>query len=174
MKKAIALFGRESNSTPELEKMAYEIGAEIAKAGAVLINGGRAGTMKAASKGAKDNKGFVVGLLPGADKSDANDFVDVAIPTGLDAARGILIARAADAVIMLGGGNGTLSEVCNAYAIFKPIVAIEGSGGWADKIVGTYIDEKKKVLIRGAKTAKDAVALALKLAEESKCQPTRK
>lgn len=163
--KTIAVFGRESFSTPKLEEMAYAVGRDIARAGAVLINGGRAGTMRASAKGAKDNGGFVVGLLPGTDKSDANEFTDVAIPTGLDAARGMLMARAADAVIVLGGGNGTLSEMCNAYAIHRPIVAVKGSGGWAEKLIGKYIDEKEKVLIHGAPADK-AVALALKLAEE--------
>lgn len=70
--------------------------------------------MEAACRGAKSEGGLTVGILPGKDRSDANEWVDVAVPTGLGEMRNALIVRACDALIAVGGGYGTLSEVALA------------------------------------------------------------
>ena len=93
----------------------------------MLVCGGLGGTMEAACRGAKQAGGTTVGLLPGESRSDANPFVDVAIPTDLGEARNALVVRAADAVVAVGGGYGTLSEIALALRAGKRVV---GLGTW--------------------------------------------
>jgi uncharacterized protein (TIGR00725 family) len=90
---------------------AEEVGRLLGAAGAVVVCGGRGGVMEAASRGAAAAGGTVIGMLPGDDRSDANDWVTVAIPTGLGELRNGLIVRTADAMVAVGGAYGTLSEV---------------------------------------------------------------
>ena len=103
------------------------MGRLLAEHGAVLVCGGLGGTMEAACRGAKQAGGTTVGLLPGESRSDANPFVDVAIPTDLGEARNALVVRAADAVVAVGGGYGTLSEIALALRAGKRVV---GLGTW--------------------------------------------
>ena len=90
---------------------AETVGRLLAQRGAYIVCGGRGGVMAAASKGCAQAGGTVVGMLPGDDRSDANQWVSVAIPTGLGELRNGLIVRTADAMIAVGGAYGTLSEV---------------------------------------------------------------
>lgn len=83
--------------------------------------------MEAACRGAKEGGGTTVGILPGVDRAEANEFVDVAIPTGLGEARNALVVRAADALVAVGGGYGTLSEIALALKAGKRVVCL---GGW--------------------------------------------
>jgi uncharacterized protein (TIGR00725 family) len=106
---------------------AEELGRELARAGALLVCGGLGGAMEAACRGAKGEGGKTLGILPGADRSAANRYVDVAIPTGLGEARNALIVRAADALIAIAGGYGTLSEIALALRAGKPVI---GLGTW--------------------------------------------
>jgi len=91
----------------------------------VLVCGGLGGVMEAACRGARDAGGRTVGILPGADRSAANRFVDVAIPTGLGEARNALVVRSADALVAVGGGYGTLSEIALALKAGKPVVGLD-------------------------------------------------
>jgi uncharacterized protein (TIGR00725 family) len=81
--------------------------------------------MEAACRGAKEAGGLTVGILPGTDRAVANPFVDVAIPTGLGEARNALVVRAADALIAVGGGYGTLSEIALALRAGKRVVGLD-------------------------------------------------
>ena len=158
----ITIIGNNENgTTPELVKIAYETGMEIAKSGAVLITGGLDGVMKAASHGAKDGGGLTVGIIPQNDASFANEYCDVVIPTGMGLARDFLTALSGDGVIVIGGGSGTLSETCAAYMHKKPIVAIKTSGGVAEKYADQYLDHRKNVMIIGVDTPKEAVKVML-------------
>ena len=114
-------------ASPEEESAAEAVGAQIARAGAVLVCGGRAGAMEAACRGARAQGGTTVGLLPGTDRADANPHVEIAIPTGLGELRNGLVVRSADAVIAVAGEYGTLSEVAFALKTGKPVV---GLGTW--------------------------------------------
>jgi uncharacterized protein (TIGR00725 family) len=102
----------------------------------VLVCGGLGGVMEAACTGAKGGGGTTIGILPGTDRAAANPFVDFAIPTGLGEARNALVVRAADALIAIGGGYGTLSEIAFALKAGKPVV---GLGTW--EIEGVEIVE---------------------------------
>ena len=143
--------------TKKAYSLAYEVGREVARGGSILITGGLGGVMEAASKGAQEAGGFVVGIIPQEEKSDANAYSDVVIPTGLGYARDFVTAYAADGVIIVGGGVGTTIEACVAYSKSKPVVAIKGSGGAADRLADTYLDERKLVRIIGIDSPKEAV-----------------
>ncbi len=161
-KTQILIVGNNENgSTPELEKIAYETGIEVAKSGAVLISGGLGGVMKAASHGAKDGGGLTVGIIPQNDASFANEYCDIVIPSGIGLARDFLTALASDGVIVIGGASGTLSETCFAYMHKKPIVAIKNTGGVADKYADQYMDHRQQVKIIGVISPKEAVKLIL-------------
>jgi hypothetical protein len=107
------------------ETIAREVGRRIAEAGAVLICGGLAGVMKAASQGAKEAGGLTIGLLPGAQTSEANPYIDVPIATGLGYTRNSLVAMNADALIAIDGEFGTLSEIAYGRIFGKPVIGLE-------------------------------------------------
>jgi len=110
-KRQILVIGHNTTGcTPEHEKIAYAVGAEIAKSNSVLITGGLGGVMTAASHGAKDAGGLTIGIIPQNDAAEANEFCDIVIPTGMGLARDFLNALSADGIIIVGGGSGTLSE----------------------------------------------------------------
>lgn len=109
----------------ERQRVAEEVGALLAGRGAVLVCGGLGGVMEAACRGAKGAGGTTLGILPGLDRSQANPFVDVAVPTGMGEARNALVVRAADALVAVGGGFGTLSELALALKAGKPVVGLE-------------------------------------------------
>lgn len=155
-------FGRD-HCPEDAYKVAYQVGVEIARQGAVLLTGGLGGVMEAASRGAKDGGGFVIGIIPHDSKSQANDFCDVVIATGMGFARDFITAYSADAIIVVGGGAGTLIEVTAAYQKGTPIVAVKGTGGVADRIIDTYIDDRKTTIIIGEDTAEKAVTRALSI-----------
>ncbi len=110
--------------SPRNAKIANEVGREIASRGAVLICGGLGGVMAEAAKGAKENGGLTVGILPGEDSGSANSFIDITLPTGLGFARNVLVAYSGDAVIAVSGGLGTLSEISYALLKKKPVIGI--------------------------------------------------
>ena len=158
----IAIVGNNENGfTSELEKISYETGFEVARSGAVLITGGLDGVMKAASQGAKDANGFVIGIIPQNDASFANEYCDVVIPSGIGLSRDFLTALSGDGMIIIGGGSGTLSEICAAYLHKRPMVAIKNTGGMADIYADQYLDHRKQVKIIGVTSPKEAVRTVL-------------
>jgi hypothetical protein len=120
----VAVVGPGDASQDELEA-AKEVGRGLADADAIVVCGGLGGVMAAACHGAACAGGQSVGLLPGPDRSAANQWVTVALPTGLGELRNGLVIRAADAVIAIGGGYGTLSEVALALKAGVPVIGLE-------------------------------------------------
>lgn len=123
MKPIIAVIGG-SSCTIEETTTAETTGRLLAEQGAILICGGLSGVMEAVAKGAKANGGITVGILPGGDPSAANRYIDIPLATGLGEMRNFLIVRMAQALIAIGGGIGTLSEVALAQRIGKPVVGL--------------------------------------------------
>ena len=163
-KRQILVIGHNTNGcTPQHEKIAYDVGFEIAKSDSVLITGGLGGVMTAAAHGAKDANGLTIGIIPQDDASFANDFCDVVIPTGMGLTRDFLNALSADGIIIVGGGSGTLSEVCAAYMHKKPMVAIRNLNGPVEKYIDGYLDHRENVKIIGVDSAKEAVQKILDL-----------
>jgi hypothetical protein len=146
-------------------RTAYQIGMEVAKRGAVLVTGGLGGVMEAASHGAKDGGGFVIGIIPQDEKAEANMYCDAVIATGLGFARDFLTAFSADAIIVVEGGAGTLIEVAAAYQKKIPIIAIRGTGGTAERIIDTYLDDRKIERVFGENSPERAVSTAFNLIE---------
>jgi uncharacterized protein (TIGR00725 family) len=103
------------------------VGRGLAERGVAVVCGGLGGVMEAACRGAKRAGGTTIGILPGSDRAAANEYVDVAIPTGLGEARNAIVVRAADALVAVGGGYGTLSEIAFALKAGRRVV---GLGTW--------------------------------------------
>ena len=122
----VAVVGA-SDATPENLEQAEAAGRKLAELGAIVVTGGRGGVMEAACRGAKSAGGQTVGILPGFDRSDANAFVDIGLPTGLGELRNGLVTRAADALVAIGGAWGTLAEIAFARRAGK---AVFGVGSW--------------------------------------------
>lgn len=140
----------------DLETVAEEVGRGLAEGRAVVLCGGLSGVMEAVCRGCRAAGGTSVGILPGDDRRAANDFVDVALATGMGEMRNALIVRAADVVIALGGEYGTLSEVAFALKTGRPVV---GFDTWELANHGS----RDEAIVRVG-SAEEAVATALRLA----------
>lgn len=109
----------------DIYTLAREVGQELAKRGHTVICGGLTGVMEATASGVTERNGTTIGILPGTDRSAANEYVDTVIATGLGNARNALVAMNGDAVIAIDGGPGTLSEIGHSLDYGKPIVGLE-------------------------------------------------
>jgi uncharacterized protein (TIGR00725 family) len=120
----VAVCGASEATQAQLDA-AREVGRLLAEAGAVVINGGLGGVSSAASEGAASAGGIVVGLLPEAHRAGANPYLTVALPTGMGQSRNALIVTAAQSVIAIGGGWGTLSEIALAKRLGRPVITLD-------------------------------------------------
>jgi uncharacterized protein (TIGR00725 family) len=114
-----------SEATPSQLEAAREVGRLLARSGAVVINGGFGGVMGAASEGAASQGGTVLGILPDTDRAGASPHLTLALATGLGQARNAVIVTAADSVIAIGAGWGTLSEIALARRLDRPVFALD-------------------------------------------------
>lgn len=141
------------------------MGRAIAKAGYSLVCGGRGGVMEAACRGAVEARSslddcLVLGILPGGDRREANPWMDLVVPSGLGLARNVLVVLTADAIVVVNGGSGTLSEIALGWQHGRPIVALTGSGGWADRLAGQPVDaERPGDRVMAARDPEHALAL---------------
>lgn len=119
----VAVVGSGDASAEQIAA-AEQIGRGLAEAGATVVCGGLDGVMAAACRGAAERGGVTVGILPGADRGAGNEWLSVAIPTGLGELRNGLVVRAADTVIAVGGAHGTLSEIALALKTGVPVVGM--------------------------------------------------
>lgn len=146
-RKIIAVIGGSEAAEKHL-KLAEEVGRLIAEHDAILVTGGMGGVMAAASKGAREANGLVIGILPTTDKESANPYVDIPIVTGLSHARNSIIARTCDCAIAIDGKFGTLSEIAYCLMYNIPIIGVDT---W-------HIDAP----IIKAESAREAIDLAFK------------
>lgn len=144
--------------TKDIWKVAFEVGRHIAKQKAILICGGLGGVMEAAAKGARSENGLTIGILPGGNPDDANEYIDIPIVTGINYARNVLVARTSQALIAVGGRYGTLSEIAHALNLGHPVIGIST---WDLN----KIDTEKKMIIETDPAA--AVAKAVSLLTQS-------
>ncbi|MDX6642512.1 MAG: hypothetical protein QOD76_474 [Solirubrobacteraceae bacterium] len=144
------------DAEPAALDVADQVGRELARRGAIVVCGGRGGVMEAASRGAQEAGGTTVGILPDGDRSHANPYLDIALPTGMGELRNGLVARAGDAVIAVGGEFGTLSEIAFALKLGRPVVGLRS---WELARAGEPVDA-----IVAANTPAEAVTRALELA----------
>jgi uncharacterized protein (TIGR00725 family) len=148
-------------------RLAEALGEQLVDAGYRVLTGALGGVMEAASLGASRSAahvpGAVIGILPGDDPADANEHVDVALATGLGQLRNALVARA-DAVIAIGGGAGTLSEIALAWIHGRLLLAFRVEG-WSGRLAGTRVDDRVRFSsipedqVFAVDTAEEAVAV---------------
>jgi uncharacterized protein (TIGR00725 family) len=173
--RCIAVIGA-ARADAALSRAAGEVGAASARAGWSLVCGGLGGVMDAACQGFREARdrgdapagGRTIGLLPGADRAAAGPAVDLVFPTGLGYARNVLVVLAGEAVVAVGGGSGTLSEVCHAWQHGRPVCLLGGTGGLADELglAGRRLDWRHERPIHRADDAAAAVAWCIAAADE--------
>ncbi|MBW1810361.1 MAG: TIGR00725 family protein [Deltaproteobacteria bacterium] len=147
----------------ETARMATELGRRVAEAGYVLLTGGRpAGVMDAASQGAHQAQGLVIGILPGPDPDDSSAFVDIVIATNLADGRNLINILSSDVVIACPGGAGTLTEVGMAIKNKKPLVLLNFDPG------PTVLDAESQGRVIRASTPTEAMAAVQKFMEKIK------
>ncbi len=126
-------------------KIAFEVGKALVDNGYRIQTGGLGGVMSAACQGAKSSlkykEGDIIALVPSFDINEVNEFADIVIPTGLDVMRNALVANAS-AVVAIGGGAGTLSEMAFAWTFGRLIIGISNVDGWSSKLAGLKIDSR--------------------------------
>ena len=140
----VAVIGNARLKQPEHVALAQSVGRLLAENGYNLVCGGLGGVMLESCRGFKtiESPGRTVGILPSFQAASANDFIDIVIPTGLDVGRNQLVVASGFAVVVIGGGAGTLSEIALASQINKPIILLKKTGGWADKLTDEHLDER--------------------------------
>lgn len=149
-------------------KMAFEAAKALVDHGYRIQCGGLQGVMAAACAGAhaseKYREGDTIAIVPGFDPSAANEYADIVIPTGLDLYRNVIVANAS-AVVAVGGGGGTLSEISNAWALKHLIVAFKNVDGWSAKVADTRLDQRARYAdipddrIYGVESAEEMIKL---------------
>ncbi|MCZ6684217.1 MAG: TIGR00725 family protein [Planctomycetota bacterium] len=142
----VAVIG-SSEADANMIRLAEEVGAVVAKLGAGLVTGGRTGIMSAASKGCAEAGGTVIAVVPGTDMDEANGYAHYVIPTGLGWARNVITGIAGDVIVVIGGAAGTLSEIAFAWMYDRPVIALSGSGGWAEKTAGQALDHRRNDVV---------------------------
>jgi uncharacterized protein (TIGR00725 family) len=156
----------------KINELAEKVGELIAESGNITVYGAEKdydSLSTAASRGAKRKNGLTVGVTYGKHKNIYDkDNTDVIIPCGLERGGGreFVLVNSCDCVIAISGGSGTLTEVAIAYQSDIPSVVLSGTGGWADKLAGKFIDERERRICIDAKTPEEAVKIAIKEAEK--------
>jgi uncharacterized protein (TIGR00725 family) len=150
-------------------RAAFDVGRALVERGCRVVTGGRGGVMARAMAGARSAAAYAPGdtiaVLPGHDAAEADAHADVVIPTGLGHGRNMIVAHASG-VIAIGGGAGTLSEMCFAWLHDRPIVALTTAGGWAARLAGQRLDNHASAE-RGPIIAADAPVRAVELIVEA-------
>ena len=163
----VAVIGDGDPQGPDARRIlewAEEIGLELARAGATVVTGGLGGVMRAASRGARGAGGLTIGFLPGADASEANEFVSIPIATGLGVMRNLVVVTSADVVVAVGGRQGTLSEIGLALRMGRHVVALSSWRVESEHRLGGP-------RVHRARDAREAVTLGIRLAAEGHPKP---
>lgn len=141
----------QSLCTKEIYDFGLILGRRLIDDGYLIVCGGMYGIMEAVCRGARNSPlyyyGCTIGIIPSSEKKYANPFCDIIIPTGIGLARNVLVVNTADAIVAIGGGAGTLSEIAYAWQSGKEILCYTEFEGWAKELAGLEIDatQKRKV-----------------------------
>lgn len=169
MRKIIAIVG-DATVEPNGKKhqVAFDLGRALVDAGYRVQTGGRAGVMESALKGAKTSKkyreGDTIAITPFFDRAKVNPYADIVIATGLDFHRNNIVINA-DAVVVVGGGAGTLSEIAAAWHLLRPIIGFKNVDGWSSRIADQAVDHRNRFpdvpndRVWGVTTSKEVVDL---------------
>jgi uncharacterized protein (TIGR00725 family) len=154
-----------SGAEPALLDQAEVLGRRLAEGGAIVVCGGGPGVMAAVCHGAQSAGGTTVGLLPGLDRAEGNPHLTISIPTGLGQGRNLLLVRSSDALIAVGGGFGTLSEIALALRTSTPVI---GLATWS-----LQLDDQQVDAFPVAGDPDTAAQLALEAARSRRPSPQR-
>jgi uncharacterized protein (TIGR00725 family) len=157
----VAVIGEGEPRGPDAHRIldwAEEVGQILARSGATVVTGGLGGVMRAASRGAAAAGGMTLGILPGPDAREANDYVRQAIPTGLGVVRNLVVVTASDAVLAIGGRHGTLSEIGLALRMGRHVVTLASWRLESEHRLGGP-------RVHRARDPREAAAMALRLAQ---------
>ena len=122
-KTVVAIIGGRE-CTKEVEQLTHNLAKKLAKVADVLVCGGLIGVMEHACRGFKAGGGLTLGIIPSYEKNQANEFVDIVIPSGMGLARNVLVVKSADVVVALPGRSGTLSEVAYCLQFCRPVISL--------------------------------------------------
>jgi uncharacterized protein (TIGR00725 family) len=139
----------------ELAAIAEEVGRRLAEADAVLVCGGLGGVMEAASRGAAEANGTVIGIVPSDSIEHANPHCTHVIATGIGHARNLAVVASGEAVIAIGGEWGTLSEIGFARRLGREVVTLRS---WQARGEGPMAEMPG---VTAAESAEQAVSTAL-------------
>ncbi len=154
----VVVIGASDDTTHKEE--AYRIGALVAERNCTLLTGGRGGIMEAASRGAAENGGEVIGIIPGESFSEANRYCTTVINTGIGYARNSINILSGDIIIAVGGKSGTLTELAYAWQFNKPVICCMFADGWSSRFPGIKVDDRPGSVIYEADSP-DQVAVYL-------------
>jgi len=162
----ISVIGGE-DAPPEANRLAEEVGRELAKRGVTVCCGGGGGIMEAACRGARSEGGHTIGILPGSDASESppNPWVEFPVFTGIGYARNASVVLTGDAVIAVDGSYGTLSEIAYAMIHGVPLVGLDT---WDFEYHGHDAERITRV-----STAVEAVAKAIEMAQRRRDGPAK-
>ena len=150
-KKVVSVIGgRQCNQ--EVEYLAQNLGKNLAKVVEIIVCGGLSGAMKSICQNFKAEGGLTIGILPSYNKEEANEYVDIVIPTGIGLARNVLVVTSGDVVIALPGESGTLSEIAYALQFGIPVISLKSwdiPGVIKADTAQEAIDEVKKIICYG-------------------------
>ena len=164
----VAVIGDGDPRGPDAHRLleaAEEVGQQLARGGATVITGGLGGVMRAASRGALAGGGETIGFLPGADASEANEFIRTPIATGLGVMRNLVVVTSADAVVAIGGRHGTLSEIGLALRMGRHVVTLSSWRIESDHRLGGP-------RLHRVRNPREAAEVALRLAQAGPAEPT--
>lgn len=137
-KATVSVIGA-SEIDKDIEEKTIEIGRLLAKNNYIVACGGLTGVMEAICKGAKEEGGLTIGIIPQQEKSMANKYIDIVIPCPFSQARNIVVVLTGDICLAISGKAGTLSEISFAWIYNKPIVALSSVQGWSSKIGRAHV-----------------------------------
>jgi len=167
----IGIIGPNTSGCSDLlYQFGVALGQSITKKNRLFFNGGAGGFMEAVSKGIKSADttyfGQTIGILQGENSKDANEFIDISIPTGIGIARNIILINSSDIIISAGGGAGTLSEIAFAWQQKKTVLCVTAYGGWAKELAGLNLDSRNKDLLIPVKTIEDIENYLMKFEDQ--------
>ena len=165
MRPILSIIGG-ATATPEQDALAEQVGRLAIEAGFRICCGGRGGVMAAACRGARSatryREGDTIGIMMHYDRDSANQWVNIAIPTGMYFSRNTVVVATGQVVVAIGGGAGTLSEIALAWQLKRPVVAL-CAGGWSEQLAGAPLDDRQDSVIHRAETPQQVIEAARSL-----------
>ncbi|MFX0155367.1 MAG: TIGR00725 family protein [Candidatus Hodarchaeota archaeon] len=155
-KGVVSILGA-SEIDKKTEEITFEIGRKLAQNKYIVACGGLSGVMEAVCRGAKEENGITIGIIPYVEKSKANKYVDLVIPCPFSQARNIVVVLCGDVCLAISGKAGTLSEICFAWIYQKPIIALTSVKGWSSRIANQKLDDRRYDMIYGVETPQKAI-----------------